>query len=659
MAQKPVWTQATTGNAISGTFSANLDGEFDQLVGLQYWPHWAARRVEVGAKYSDIAHRADGLRAASLRPWGPLLCSLVSAPGPGFVSLAALCGCQYEGPGDNPEREGATRPFAFGAGIRGRLGGVGADAQGYFLYGWACEEGSERSIDVHVYAGGLAGRGQLVKGSRADVANERAVNEACGTAQSHHRFKVRLTAAEQARFGGEKIYIYGISARYPNALLVRSGQEVFPAADDPTPRPTGLRKALLPINGNGIVRGCVRPQSGSALSVDLYLGHSGDRLPNTGVETPVVRLVADKPTPADLTAACDSGRNAFEYRLPWRYAVPGLSVYAYAINPKTGEKGDEIGVRNVPYRYEIGYEDNNLGVHGGVPQDFETRLTPSGAATWAQARKEMRSMVLRMGSVKHYPHLMARLAEILNRDGVTVTLDDVSATWARYTQRVASASELDYGATIRRIETLLDAGLTVRSIALQSVLSKPNPNHPLYASPSTTLSLNTRVGDILAYFRQVQRHFQRRGISLDIGIIDAKPAHGADFRQAYRTLVTRLGKAGFKLAFIDLDHPLDLASHSTLVAAQRYVTNTLQTRCGVFITHAAGGRTSAAAFRSGLLSELSRALRQGLRADRFVLAAWYPHPRLSAPDDIRPDADPKMLRVFREMNLQLARELPY
>ena len=57
---RPLWSQATAGNTIRGSIGDDLDGAFDQLVGLQYWPAMGSTlRVEVGSTRSDIAHRAE------------------------------------------------------------------------------------------------------------------------------------------------------------------------------------------------------------------------------------------------------------------------------------------------------------------------------------------------------------------------------------------------------------------------------------------------------------------------------------------------------------------------------------------------------------------------------------------------------------------------
>lgn len=55
----PTWTQAVNSNTITGTQSTNLNGDYDQLVGLGYWNLiGTGMRVEVGSSASSISHQA-------------------------------------------------------------------------------------------------------------------------------------------------------------------------------------------------------------------------------------------------------------------------------------------------------------------------------------------------------------------------------------------------------------------------------------------------------------------------------------------------------------------------------------------------------------------------------------------------------------------------
>ena len=127
--------------------------------------------------------------------------------------------------------------------IRGIIDGVTWNGTEYVLGGWACDAGVERSIAVHVYLGGPAGRGTILRGASANLASEPAVRQACQTAASAHRFKIPLTLADIRQHGGKRIFVHGISDRGPNLLLARSG--VFEV-------PTEVRLSMLAVTGQDL-----------------------------------------------------------------------------------------------------------------------------------------------------------------------------------------------------------------------------------------------------------------------------------------------------------------------------------------------------------------------------------------------------------------------
>jgi len=105
---------------------------------------------------------------------------------------------------------------------------VGGKAE---VVGWACHPGWGGSIDVHIYAGGSAGQGTIIKGGKADQPNESAVGDACQTQEGSHRFNISLTQDELNAFQGQPIYIHGISpTNSGNELIHNSGVFVVPSA---------------------------------------------------------------------------------------------------------------------------------------------------------------------------------------------------------------------------------------------------------------------------------------------------------------------------------------------------------------------------------------------------------------------------------------------
>ena len=126
---------------------------------------------------------------------------------------------------------GDERDVDCGGEVRGSVRLRQRDGQ-HELVGWACDSAVSRSISVHIYLGGPAGRGRLLRAAVANVRNEAAVNTACETSGSRHRFVVPLTAAQLQVHAGRSIYAYGISTRGgPNLALTNSGRDRIPSGD--------------------------------------------------------------------------------------------------------------------------------------------------------------------------------------------------------------------------------------------------------------------------------------------------------------------------------------------------------------------------------------------------------------------------------------------
>lgn len=97
------------------------------------------------------------------------------------------------------------------------------------IRGWACDVGTSKSIDVHVYSGAPAGRGgaTYIKKAKAniDAGSNSGVANRCGFKNGAHRFEITLTEAEVNAHAGRALYIHGISQSKPslNGLIGQSG----------------------------------------------------------------------------------------------------------------------------------------------------------------------------------------------------------------------------------------------------------------------------------------------------------------------------------------------------------------------------------------------------------------------------------------------------
>lgn len=113
--------------------------------------------------------------------------------------------------------------------VIGYIDGITANTTGGLIKGWACQTGQNTSIAVHVYAGGPAGTGTLIKSATASANSEAGVAAACQSTGTKHRFTIGLSQSEMMSYAGQALYMHGISPLGTgNALLNRSGAHTLP-----------------------------------------------------------------------------------------------------------------------------------------------------------------------------------------------------------------------------------------------------------------------------------------------------------------------------------------------------------------------------------------------------------------------------------------------
>ena len=116
---------------------------------------------------------------------------------------------------------GGPPPPASGT-IKGYIDGVQADGT---IVGWACLVGKSQAIELHVYAGGAAGRdGTMVYSGYANISSEAGVGAACSDpTNSPHRFAFKFS---NPSIVGKTIFIHGIN-NADNSLIDNSGNYTF------------------------------------------------------------------------------------------------------------------------------------------------------------------------------------------------------------------------------------------------------------------------------------------------------------------------------------------------------------------------------------------------------------------------------------------------
>lgn len=131
--------------------------------------------------------------------------------------------------GQGPEAPGSATPDRS---ILGYVDGIDDLGGSALVRGWSCAANVPQSVAVHLYAGGPAGSGTFVTAAVADQPSEVAVSEACNlVGAGAFRFAVTIDASTLAQFGGQSVWVHGISpVGGTNDLLANSGVFALPLA---------------------------------------------------------------------------------------------------------------------------------------------------------------------------------------------------------------------------------------------------------------------------------------------------------------------------------------------------------------------------------------------------------------------------------------------
>jgi hypothetical protein len=327
--------------------------------------------------------------------------------------------------------------------------------------------------------------------------------------------------------------------------------------------------------------------------------------------------------------------------------LPLLLLASLAPMAPAGAASDAVKPPTAPTerRLQRWYQDNNLAANGGMPPDFISRH--ENLPSWEESLKVMDGFginsVVYDRLLKQDAKLATRLGEVWRSHEIPVLVDSIAATWAHH-----FGYDLAHPATKNMLTRFRAWGWDVRSIALQSVLSKPLP------ADQGSYRMSNRVADVVTFFQAIRPGHP----NLKIGIIDALPAKGLvsgpdGYRAAYLQLKNSLAEAGYALDFIMMDYPIDFAltgkveshngfrhSFEAMVEAERYIEEVIGCQAILMLTSQRGGQASADQWRSDVLAGLQDYLKAGGSPYQVYLNAWYPEPVWSTPDEPDPALNP-------------------
>jgi hypothetical protein len=229
--------------------------------------------------------------------------------------------------------------------ITGNIDGISLSGLQYYINGWACAKTYSPSVDVWIYVGGPAGTGSWLGSGTANLNSEPAVAAACHSTGSQYRFSVPIPHSITQNYGGQAIYVHGISPfGLTSYLLGNSGVFTVPSVDRSV---TGYLSGVVLDNQQYYLRGwaCAKTYSGS-IDVQLYAG--GPSESGTFVTSTTANLSSmDDPNIASL---CNAGGTNYRFSIQLTLAmrqqygvqplfVRGMSPFGLA-NSTIGNSGN-------------------------------------------------------------------------------------------------------------------------------------------------------------------------------------------------------------------------------------------------------------------------------------------------------------------------------
>jgi hypothetical protein len=236
-----------------------------------------------------------------------------------------------------PKREAVTSPAH---NIAGNIDGVVAtSSSSWSIRGWACAQGINKSINVHLYVGGPAGGGgKYISQTLASKTSEDAVAAACRATGTAYRFDIPVSATVAANYGDKAIYVHGISpVGGPNLTIGASGKfmvpGIGPAGHDVIGNVDGV---VAKSSSSWVIRGWACAQAiNSPINVHLYVGG-----PAGGGGTYISQTLANKASEAAVASACKATGSTFRFEIPISSTVAaaqkGKKIYVHGISPVHG-----------------------------------------------------------------------------------------------------------------------------------------------------------------------------------------------------------------------------------------------------------------------------------------------------------------------------------
>ncbi|MDQ3637053.1 MAG: hypothetical protein M3426_03535 [Actinomycetota bacterium] len=281
------------------------------------------------------------------------------------------------------------------------------------------------------------------------------------------------------------------------------------------------------------------------------------------------------------------------------------------------------------------YEDNNMGTAGGMPPDFKEKFYRPDL--WAGAREAIDVYYVRATTLLNPENglddsfLEKNFVPVLEESGVEIALDAVEANFLR--ARPAPADER-IEREISLVEKLGAMGGRVGYVALQSVLSKPLREKGRVVE----YPMQQRIEDVVEYAKTARERLP----DVEIGIIDALPTKGLDYRDPYGRLAAALSEEDPELKFVHLDCPYEHPQEGARITwegvkeVESFVKTDIGARFDFICTSRTGGEASDEAWNDNVLDAPRQYASVGGSPDEYVVMSWFPHPGSTIPEAVGP-----------------------
>jgi len=229
---------------------------------------------------------------------------------------------------------------------------------------------------------------------------------------------------------------------------------------------------------------------------------------------------------------------------------------------------------------------------------------------------------------------------VLEESNVEIALDAGGASFLH--ARPAGGARIER--EIALIEKLKAMGGRVGYIALQSVLSKPLREK----GEVVEYPMQQRIEDVVEYAKVARE----RRPDVEVGIIDALPTKGLEYRDPYGRLAAALKDEGLGLDFVHLDCPYEHPQEGARITwegvkeVESFVKGDVGARFGLICTSRTGGETSDEAWNDNVLDVPRQYAGADGSPDEYVIMSWFPHPGSSIPEFAGPGQFPDTKTVL-------------